>query len=101
MPKFVNKDSLTDTLATAFNLKKKDAAEIITLIFDEMSEALVSEGTVEITGFGKFIIFDRKERMGINPVTKERMPIPATKLPKFKPSQTLKNKCNNRDKDEE
>lgn len=38
------------------------------LLFEEMSEALISEGTVEITGFGKFVIFDRKKRMGINPV---------------------------------
>lgn len=96
MPKFVNKDSLTETLYTQFHLKKKDAAEIVNTIFEEMSEALVSEGTVEITGFGKFIIFDRKSRMGINPVTKEKMEIPSTKLPKFKPSQTLKNRCNNR-----
>lgn len=96
MPKFVNKDSLTETLYTQFHLKKKDAAEIVNTIFEEMSQALVSEGTVEITGFGKFIIFDRKSRMGINPVTKEKMEIPSTKLPKFKPSQTLKNRCNNR-----
>ncbi len=98
MPKFVNKDSLTETLSTTYNLKKKDAAEMINTLFEEMSEALISEGTVEITGFGKFVIFDRKQRMGINPVTKERMEIPATKLPKFKPSQTLKNRCNNREK---
>jgi len=43
------------------------------------------------------VIFDSKARMGINPVTKERMEIPASKLPKFKPSQTLKNKCNRKD----
>ena len=96
MPKYVNKDSLTDTLYSQFHLKKKDAAEIINTVFEEMSQALVSEGTVEITGFGKFIIFDQKSRMGINPVTKEKMEIPSTKLPKFKPSQTLKNRCNNR-----
>lgn len=96
MPKYVNKESLTDSLSTQFNLKKKDAAEIVTAVFEEMSKALESEGTVEITGFGKFVIFDRKSRMGINPITKERMEIPSTKLPKFKPSQTLKNRCNDR-----
>lgn len=94
MPKYVNKDSLTEALSTKFNLKKKYAAELVDEIFEEMAQALVSEGTVEITGFGKFVIFDRKSRMGINPVTKERMEIPSTKLPKFKPSQTLKNRCN-------
>ena len=69
-------------------------SSLYNLIFNEMSDALASDGHVDITAFGKFEIFDRKSRMGINPVTKERMMIPATKLPKFRPSQTLKNKCN-------
>lgn len=94
MPKYVNKESLTESVSTKFKIRKKVAAEIVNTVFDEMAQALESEGTVEISGFGKFIIFDRKSRMGINPVTKERMVIPATKLPKFKPSQTLKNHCN-------
>lgn len=96
MPKYANKESLTESVSSRFNIRKKEAADIVNLVFDEMTEALASQGSVEITGFGKFIIFDRKSRMGINPVTKERMEIPATKLPKFKPSQTLKNRCNNR-----
>lgn len=94
MPKYVNKESLTEALASRMGIHKKDALEAINLIFEEMAKALESDGTVEITGFGKFIIFDRKSRKGINPVTKEAMQIPATKLPKFKPSQTLKNRCN-------
>ena len=87
MGKYVNKESLTQALSINLNLSKKDAAFAVDLIFNEMSDALASDGHVDITAFGKF-------GMGINPVTKERMMIPATKLPKFRPSQTLKNKCN-------
>ena len=94
MSKYVNKESLTEALYQKLNISKKDAASAVELIFDELSDALASDGSADITGFGKFVIFDRKERMGINPVTKERMMFNATKLPKFKPSQTLKNKCN-------
>ena len=94
MGKYVNKESLTQTLSIQLNMSKKDAAYAVDLIFNEMSDALASDGHVDITSFGKFVIFDRKSRMGINPVTKERMMIQATKLPKFRPSQTLKNKCN-------
>ncbi len=100
MIRYVNKDSLIESLMQRFGMKKKEATDIVNQIFEEMSQALINEGTVEITGFGKFIIFDRKSRMGINPVTKERMEIPATKLPKFKPSQTLKNRCNRHDVDD-
>ena len=94
MSKYVNKESLTQTLASSLNLTRKEASFAVDLIFNEMSEALASQGKVDISSFGKFEIFDRKERMGINPVTKEKMVIPSSKLPKFKPSQTLKRKCN-------
>lgn len=96
MAKFVNRESLAQVLCDNLNISKKDASYAIELIFNEMSESLASDGYVDISGFGKFEIFFRKERMGINPVTKEKIMIPATKLPKFRPSQTLKNKCNNR-----
>lgn len=97
MAKYVTKDSLAQLISQNTKLSKKEANAIIQLIFSEMSDALADDGLVDITGFGKFVIFDRKSRMGINPVTKERMEIPSSKLPKFKPSQTLKNKCNKKD----
>lgn len=96
MAKFVNKEVLAQSICRNYGLKKKDAVGIVDLIFSEMSNALAENGTCDISGFGKFIIFDRKARMGINPVTKERMEIPSSQLPKFRPSQTLKNKCNDR-----
>ena len=95
MPKYFNKETLADTLVSTLHLKnKKDALTAINALFEEMSGALESGGVVDISYFGKFYIFDRKSRMGINPVTKERMEIQATRLPKFKPSQTLKKRCN-------
>lgn len=94
MAKYVNKEALAEVIYQELKISRKDAGHAVERIFHEMSLALASDGEVDISGFGKFIIFDRKERMGINPVTKERMKIQATKLPKFKPSQTLKNLCN-------
>ena len=94
MSKFVNRDSIAQVIINEMNLSKRDALHIVDLMFDEMSSALMDGGKIDISGFGKFSIFFRKARMGINPITKERMEIPASKVPKFKPSQTLKNKCN-------
>ncbi len=94
MAKYVNKESLSQALSTSLNISKEEASGAINLIFDEMSEALASNGTVDISGFGKFELFYRKERMGYNPSTKEKMEIPSSNVPKFRPSQTLKNKCN-------
>lgn len=94
MAKYVNKESLTVMIYNELNISRKDAGHAVERIFQEMTDALANDGEIDIAGFGKFVIFNRKERMGINPVTKERMMINATKLPKFKPSQTLKNICN-------
>ena len=63
MGKYVNKESLTQTLSIQLNMSKKDAAYAVDLIFNEMSDALASDGHVDITAFGKFEIFDRKSRM--------------------------------------
>lgn len=94
MAKYVNRESLAQSLANSLNITKKEAHYAIDVIFDEMSDALANEGKVDISSFGKFEIFYRKERMGINPNTQEKIVVPASKLPKFKPSQTLKRKCN-------
>lgn len=94
MSKYVNKDSLAQTISEELHIKRREAMDAVNLVFEEMTSALEQDGIIEISGFGKFYIFDRKARMGINPITKERMQIPASKLPKFKPSQTLKKRCN-------
>ena len=54
MGKYVNKESLTQTLSINLNISKKDAAFAVDLIFNEMSEALANDGHVDITAFGKF-----------------------------------------------
>ncbi len=94
MVKYVNRESLAQALSNDLNITKKDAMQALSIIFDEMSEALAQGGKVDISSFGKFEIFYRKERMGINPNTKEKVLVAASNVPKFKPSQTLKKKCN-------
>lgn len=94
MSKFVNKETLAQSLSRELKIKKKDAVRAVDVLFNDMADCLADDGVVDISGFGKFVIFFRKSRMGINPVSKERMEIPSSKLPKFRPSQTLKNKCN-------
>ena len=100
MAKYVNKESLAMSLMESMKLTKEDAMNAVNCVFQQMSDALAEEGKVEITGFGKFEIFYRKARKGINPVTMEPMDIAGSHVPKFRPSQTLKNKCNKEDRNE-
>lgn len=71
-------------------LSKRQAAESLSVVLEEITKALSQGEEVVLTGFGKFRVSQRKERMGINPKTKEKIKIPARKAPVFRPGQTLK-----------
>ncbi len=90
MTELLNKKLLTETVASKFNFTKKAAGEIVDTIFDEIQSTLAEGGKVDISGFGKFEVKVRPERMGINPATKERITVPASKAPAFKAAKALK-----------
>jgi DNA-binding protein HU-beta len=71
-------------------LTKKDSEKAVSAIIDAITEALVSGDKVSLVGFGTFEVKNRSARNGINPRTKEPMPIPASKLPAFKAGKALK-----------
>jgi DNA-binding protein HU-beta len=54
------------------------------------AEALRGGEDIPITGFGKFYVREQKAREGVNPQTKERMRIPASKVPAFSAGKGLK-----------
>lgn len=85
-----NKKSISEAIAEKANLTKKEAGDIVDLVFDTISDTLKDGGRVDITGFGKFEVKTRAARTGINPQTKEPISIPETKVPGFKASKVLK-----------
>jgi len=86
----MTKAELISAVAEKSGLTKKDSDKAVTAMIDAITEALVSGDKVSLVGFGTFEVKDRAERMGINPRTKEPMPIPASKLPAFKAGKALK-----------
>lgn len=86
----LNKKSLASDIADKHDLTKKEALAIVDSVFEEIKNCLANEGKVDISGFGKFEVVERKERQGINPSTKEKITIPASKTLKFKASKVLK-----------
>ena len=47
-------------------------------------------GPLTLTGFGTFEVRQRQEREGVNPQTRQKIKIAATKTPGFSASSTLK-----------
>jgi len=59
---------------------------------DAISEEVASVGKVTLVGFGVFEARDRKRREGRNPLTGEKIQIPATRVPAFSAGKGFKEK---------
>lgn len=90
MAETVTKKELANALAEEFSLTKKDSTAYVQFLFDAMADVLKESGTVDVFGFGKFTVATREARQGINPMTKEKIQIAASKSVKFKASKVLK-----------
>ena len=86
----MNKTDLIALTAENTGLTKKDTERVLNAAFDAMTAALEQGEKVQLSGFGTFEVKEREKRIGRNPHTKEAIEIPATKVPVFKPSKTLK-----------
>ena len=86
----MTKTDLIAAVAAKTGLTKKDAERVIGATFETVTEALTKGDKVQVSGFGIFEVRTREARTGRNPRTKETIEIPATKLPAFKASKTLK-----------
>src|SRR5690349_16279516 len=69
---------------------KKEASDLVEAIFETMKETLASGHKIKISGFGNFVVRDKKERPGLNPRTKERIVLGPRRVVRFKPSPVLK-----------
>lgn len=86
----MNKSELVEALSIEKNLTYKKAEQIVSLIFDSMSQALVDNDRIEIRGFGSFMVKDYKAYTGRNPKTGEIIQVNEKKLPFFKVGKELR-----------
>jgi integration host factor subunit alpha len=75
-------------------LSKKEAAEIVEVVFDAIKETLERGEKVKISGFGSFLVREKKARIGRNPQTGEAIEISSRRVLTFKQSQVLKDALN-------
>ncbi len=86
----MTKNQFIKALADKTGKPKTEVAETVDLVFDFITQTMLSGESVNISGFGIFRVSDRKAREGINPRTGEKIHIPAKKAPKFRASKALK-----------
>jgi integration host factor subunit beta len=86
----MNKLELISTLKNEANISKFEAAKVIQIFFDSMSEALAAGERVEIRGLCSFFVKEYKAYTGRNPKTGEKVLINPKKLPFFKSGKELR-----------
>ena len=87
----MNKTELVAAIAANAELSKKDAEKALNAFVAAVEDALKKGDKIQLVGFGTFEVRERAARECINPQTKAKVMVPASKVPAFKAGQALKN----------
>lgn len=90
----LTKAELIDSVYEKVGFSKKEAADLVEIVFENMKEELCKGDSIKISGFGKFRVRAKKSRMGRNPQTGQAMEISARKVLTFTPSRILRDGIN-------
>lgn|SRR5690606_9917826 len=92
----VTKADIVERVYKEAGFSKKEASDLVDLVFKVIKDTLARGEKVKISGFGNFSIRDKTTRVGRNPQTGEAMNISARRVLTFKPSQILKEDITNK-----
>lgn len=86
----MNKSQLIDSLSEETTFSKRDITRVLEALTRIMVRELKKGNRLQWSGLGTFSVSNRAERMGINPITKAKIKLEATVVPKFKPGKQFK-----------
>jgi integration host factor subunit beta len=90
----MNKSDLVKSLAKEMDLPLRKAEEIVDMVFNTMSDALIAGDRIEVRGFGSFVVKNYEGYTGRNPKTGQQITVKSKHLPFFKTGKELKEKTN-------
>jgi integration host factor subunit alpha len=90
----MTKADIIEAIYQKIGYSKKDAADLVELIFNTIKETLAKGEKIKISGFGNFVVRDKKSRTGRNPQTGDAIKISDRRVLTFKPSQVLRSDVN-------
>jgi integration host factor subunit alpha len=93
----MTKADIVEKVYQKIGFSKKEASELVELVFGSLKDVLQKGDKVKISGFGNFVVREKNERVGRNPQTGEQIKISARRVLTFRPSQVLKAMLNGED----
>ncbi|HIO92882.1 MAG TPA: integration host factor subunit alpha [Leucothrix mucor] len=91
----LTKAEMVEHLFDELGLNKREAKELVEMFFEEIRVALETGEHVKLSGFGNFMLRDKKQRPGRNPKTGKPIPVSARRVVTFRPGQKLKQRVEN------
>lgn len=86
----MTKKDLIEIVAKKANLTNKAARDSVQTMLNTIRDSLKRGEKIVLTGFGTFTVRSRKQRVGRNPKTGEKITLAARKAPGFTAGKTLK-----------
>ena len=83
---------LAETINRKMGFSRAESLNLVESILAHMCEAMKNGENVKISGFGTFVLRDKRERIGRNPKTGVEVPITSRRVLTFRASQLLKDR---------
>jgi len=93
----MTKADIVEKVYQKIGFSKKEASELVEMVFNSLKKVLCHGDKVKISGFGNFVVREKKQRIGRNPQTGQQINISARRVLTFRPSQVLKAMLNGND----
>lgn len=81
---------LSEAVYSNVGLSRHESAQMVDVVLEEITKALVAEEQVKLSSFGTFSVRHKRQRVGRNPKTGEEVPITPRRVLVFRASHTLK-----------
>jgi len=90
----MTKADIVEAMYEKIGFSKKEAADLVELVFDTIKNTLSQGEKIKISGFGNFVVREKRSRIGRNPQTGQSIEISARRVLTFRPSQVLRAEVN-------
>lgn len=96
----LTKDKIVELIRSKTQFSSQEAKNLVETILESIKSKLENGEEVKISGFGKWVVREKRSRPGRNPHTGQRIEISARRVVTFHPSEKLRDAVNNANLDD-
>ncbi len=90
----MNKAEFVKVLSDKTEFDQKSCEKVLKAALETITETVADGESIQFVGFGTFTSSERAKREAKNPRTGEKIVVPASRRPKFKPGKAFIEECN-------